>query len=326
MQDEAASAIEHTVTINGQAAGAARILVIQFSRDTFDRREDLRPGEHDPPLDLVFAVANRFLRRLRIVTAAAQISDLRQFETTGRIEYRRDDGSELDREPGLVRLRVFIHGRVEIVGVTPEIWRDTEELPMDFAAPRWTTLLLDARGLLPESVGPAIVLAFAALETLIDSALDILARGQFPERLWEWISARGERYELTPSVPEQYDVVLEGLSGQSLKADNVLWQALQNLRDARNSFVHDGQARIGRRPGRLVSEEDAARLIHHAFQIVDWIRDRLPEDARWPKFEHKNTIQVTMKLKRAESEEPVQAPGEVSPESDPPPVDSSPAD
>src|SRR5262245_28161411 len=83
------------ITINGLSARPARVLVIEFSRDAFDRRENLGPGEIDPPLEFVFTVANGFLRRLRMVTGAAHIGDLRPLNATGRIEYRRDDGSEL---------------------------------------------------------------------------------------------------------------------------------------------------------------------------------------------------------------------------------------
>jgi hypothetical protein len=84
------------------------------------------------------------------------------------------------------------------------------------------------------------VLGFTALEVRIEAALNELARlfGVRPD-VWEWLNDRGD-YRKEPSTVEQFDSLLKSVTGRTLKEDNRLWEAFQNLRKARNAFAHDG--------------------------------------------------------------------------------------
>ena len=174
------------------------------------------------------------------------------------------------------------------ISCDPKLWDLLHSLPDDFAAPAWSTLLIDARGALPH-VGTAVVLAATALEVLIAELLTKLAaQSTLPKKLWSWVNDRGD-WQKEPSVDEQYSVLLEVLTGHSLKEDNGLWEGLKNIRNARNSFVHEGCARIGRNP---VTNEDVAALIQKADLIAAKIREWLPENLRWPVFDHTVKLEV----------------------------------
>jgi serine/threonine protein kinase len=86
----------------------------------------------------------------------------------------------------------------------------------------------DAQGMMP-NVGAAITLAATWLEVFIGRPLDTLVN----------------------------DVVVQ--------PDLMLWEAFKNLRAARNSFVHEGVARIGQEP---VTKVVAAQLIGRARDIT----------------------------------------------------------
>ena len=67
----------------------------------------------------------------------------------------------------------------------------------------------------------------------------------------------------------------------------------QELRTARNTFVHEGVARVG---GRELSTSDAAQLLARCREIIDQVRKWLPIDQQWPEFKHdlKVTAQMTV--------------------------------
>jgi len=155
-------------------------------------------------------------------------------------------------------------------------------------------LLLDAYALLPQ-IGPAIVLAYTAIETRIAQALDRLAAltGLNP-LLWMWLTDRGD-FTKDPSTAEQLDVLSRALAGKSLKDDTGLWESFQNLRTARNRFVHEGMASIGKQ--RLaVDDNRAQQLINGAELIIDWIENLLPEDERRPRAQSPNPVTVARLL------------------------------
>jgi hypothetical protein len=143
-----------------------------------------------------------------------------------------------------------------------------------YEAPPWAELLLDAMDLDAE-LGPSLVLAATAVETRIANALDLLAGGKLSDRLWAWLRDREGDYIRTPSVAEQLDVLLEVLGGRSLKDDARLWAAGVHLRDARNSFVHEGRATFGKSK-QVVTREKARELIQQAGEIIDFIEGLLP--------------------------------------------------
>jgi len=110
-----------------------------------------------------------------------------------------------------------------------------------------------------------------------------------PRSLWTWINDRGD-YRKEPSVLDQYDTLLKVFTGRSLRDEAELWEALRNIKDARNSFVHEGKAMIGKRD---VSLADARALLAKAERIVQWVELFLPETARRPRLTQ--TIRIAVK-------------------------------
>lgn len=194
-------------------------------------------------------------------------------------------------EEGLVRGHGGLKFEVKILGITEAVWTDVREPVLDDTPP-WEGLLLDARSLLPR-IGPALVLAATALEVLISWVLDRLAeRGPIPKELWTWINERGD-YQREPSVEEQFGAILRICGGWSLKTDPKLWEAFKNLKAARNTFVHEGVAKIGKD---LVDVKRASELVNGAMRIVVRTWEQLPDDLRWPRFSHTVQFQVAMPL------------------------------
>jgi len=168
-----------------------------------------------------------------------------------------------------------------VIGLNQNIWSKVQTFPADYTLQIWDTLLLDAEALLPD-IGASITVANAAMETFISWCLDQLAPlANIPPDLWEWINSRGDWYK-EPSVNEQFDKLLQIFAGKSLKDEVQLWEALQNLRQARNSFTHGGKPLIGNKD---VTVELAYALIARAKEIVDWVEVLLPETHRRPKLD-----------------------------------------
>lgn len=292
---------EHVV-INDQPAFIADAMVLQFRKDSFVR--DIA-SEIDPSLETVGRWAAFFLDRLKFVAKAPQVRPVDIAACRWRYQYLNDDGTELPKEEGKVRGRGTAQFSWSYIACDPNLWELLHSLPEDFTAPAWNTLLVDARGALPH-VGTAVVLAATALEVLIAELLTKLAaESALPQRLWKWINDRGD-WQKEPSVEEQYSVLLEVLTGHSLKEDNGLWEGLKNIRNARNSFVHEGCARIGRTS---VSNEDAAALIQKADQIALKLREWLPENLKWPVFDHTVKIEVGKVILANPPSPPEPAPG-----------------
>jgi hypothetical protein len=83
------------------------------------------------------------------------------------------------------------------------------------------------------------------------------------------------------------------LTGHSLKEDSQLWESFQNLKSARNKFVHEGVARIGET---IVTEAKAMELVNRVNDIIKWVRRCLPEASKWPEFEIPVNTQVLHSL------------------------------
>jgi len=114
-------------------------------------------------------------------------------------------------------------------------------------------------------------MAYAALETFIEWALDILQEErQLPDKLWTWIKER-DHWTKEPSVSEQYGDLLFALTGRSLKDDAPLWMRFTELKKARNTLVHEGSA---------VEADKARTLIDNADKIIAWVELLLPEKHR----------------------------------------------
>lgn len=274
------------VQIDGRPAVLANLLQIDFLKHDFDRRHVTysRPEEleskGDPPIDLGFALANRFLGKLRTISRGVKVRPLSARSTAWRLDYLTDEGNELSPEDNKFRRRLASNFSVAIIAVNSAVWNKVDMLPNDFDPHIWDTLLLDAEALLPE-VGVSLIVAFAALETFIAWALDQLATpGEVKPQFWKWINDRGDPFK-EPYVNEQYDILLRIFTGKSLKDMPQLWESLQNLKSVRNSFVHEGKAVLG---GKQITVEVARLLIGRAIEIIEWVEFLLPEPKRRPKL------------------------------------------
>ena len=65
-------------------------------------------------------------------------------------------------------------------------------------------------------------------------------------------------------------------------AVKTLWESFRNLSKARNSFVHEGVAKID---GAVVTEIEARRLVGKADEILAFVKLNLPPDLQWPEYE-----------------------------------------
>ncbi len=269
------------VRLDGSGVLVANMLQIDFRKPDFDRiREQVSPeqdfGQGDPSGQLIFDIANSLLARLRSVMSSSHVKPLDGMATPWRLEYLADDGQPLPMQPPLIRHVYGASWTWRLTPVTKAIWDAARVLPRDFRPHAWASLLLDSETLLPD-IGAAIVVANAALEVFIAWSLDTLAaRSAVPMKLWRWINERRSFWQ-EPSVPEQFDILLDTLAGHSLKGQSRLWEGFQNLRDARNSFNHEGIPRVGKR---VLTLAEATELIVRAREIVDWVEGLLPEESR----------------------------------------------
>jgi hypothetical protein len=265
--------------IDGDPAFVSNGLTIDFLKEAFNRR---RGGEPDPPKALIVRALNSFLARLRYVTRGHLVQQVNRIPAPWRLRYLNDDESELQEDPELCRGLGSLSVTWSSININASTWQLLYELPPDYVAPVWDDLRLDAIAALPR-VGTSIVLAFAALETFIAHILDALAaHAKIDDTLWKWINNRGN-FLKDPSTEEQFDFVLRLLTGHSLADDTKLWQIFTNLRGARNRFVHEGVARIGKNEPPL-TEEQASGLVVGAGQIIDWTRQWLPDEVKWQQF------------------------------------------
>jgi hypothetical protein len=231
---------------------------------------------------------------LRYVTRAAQIRPIDFPESNRwRLDYLNDNGAELVQQEGLVRGRGAIAFSFQYIELTSAVWDNVHDLPPDFQPPTWDDLILDAHNALPE-IGPSVVLAATALEVFVGQILHFLAKtSTLPPDLWQWINHRDGEWLREPSVNEQFDLLLKVLAGYSLKEDATLWEAFQNLKAARNSFVHEGTARVGRT--RLTIDQ-TRRLLGKAVEIISGVRGRLPEELQWKTYEHRLKLQAKIPI------------------------------
>lgn len=274
------------VLINGKTALHADVITIVFQKDQFERGIS---SSIDPPLPLIQKSLNSFLERLKYVSKAPQVRPLDFEKSQWHLQYLNDDGSELEKAEGQLRGRGTRAFSFSFLGCDPALWDHLFTLPIDFEPPAWHALLVDSRGALPH-IGTALVLATTALEILIAEILNqLVKKTSVPPELWDWINGRGN-WQKEPSVDEQYDVLLRIMTGHSLKEDNTLWEGLKNLRSARNSFVHEGVAKLGRAK---LTVNDVLPMLNRADEIVSKIREWIPEDYRWPVIDHKITIQMS---------------------------------
>jgi hypothetical protein len=276
VRSERASTLDNAeqIKIEGVPAFQADALRFDFYKESFERG---RESPWDPPETVMRRVINSFILRLRHVTRAGQIRPLNFPFATWRLQYLNDDETELEKDENLVRARGSLSFSMTLIALNRKIWEDIHALPVDYEPPPWEGLLLDASAELP-SVGPALVLAASSLEVFIAHILDKLATLRtVPNDLWTWINQRGD-WLREPTNEEQYDSLLRFFTGHSLKEDLRLWESFRNLKAARNSFVHEGVAKIGGTP---VTIEIGKKLIGAAAEIIAKIREWIPRELHW---------------------------------------------
>jgi hypothetical protein len=261
----------------------ANLLKIDFKAPEFDRRRGHE--REDPPIDLVFSTANRWLGVLRTVLQSPNVRPVEASEWFWRLDYLTDAGEEL---PSSVEFFKMMSGRrfdkrVNILDKAQ--WELAVKSTVEADIPIYVPLMLDADAALPD-IGTAITLASTALETLIESHLRRLATAKCaPPELWTWITNRDFHLK-EPSTAEQFDTLLKMFSGKSLKDQPQLWTAFKNLNQARNGFVHGGRAEIG---DSSVTIDVAMKLVESTKEIIKWMEQLAPEGDRWwfdpPAFE-----------------------------------------
>ena len=269
---------EH-VLLNGRKTVLTNLLQIEYRRDTFCRDAHTQEGTpaDDPPVTHAFGVINGLLRRLRTVGQAARIREVDPTAVLWRFEYLNDDGTPLAHDQRYFRVRAGVSFRFEAQALLQAQWERIKALPIDYAPPPWDTLLLDAELMLPQ-IGPPLVLAFTAVETVAMATIDYLAgSSSTPPALWRWINERGPLK--VPTVEEQCGELLKVLAGRSVKDDAPLWESFKHLSTARNKFVHEGVATLA---GRTVTQSDALSMVTRAKEIVRFLEQFLPEEARRP--------------------------------------------
>ncbi len=274
------------VQIGDGPAIVGDVFRIDFLRESFDRRH----GSEDPPIELAFNLTNSWIRRFRVLSRAGWIKPLSQHSLPWKLEILNDDEVIVEPAEGQWRRRLGAVRHFQYAALDSYGWDAVATLPENYQAQPSDELLLDAYALLPQ-IGPAIVLAYSAVETRIAQALDRLAEltGVNPA-LWSWLINRGD-FTKDPSTAEQLDVLARTLGRRSLKDDARLWEGFQNLRSARNRFVHEGKASIGRERVEVNSEQ-AGQLVNSAELIIDWIENLLPQAERRPRVQSPNKISV----------------------------------
>jgi hypothetical protein len=262
-----------TTLIDGRRVAAVNVLRLDFVKAEFDRA--IQSASSDPPDDLIFGSANEVLAKLRVYSRASQIKPLIPARDACQVTYLTDDGKEVEEEDGKKRSHFYAHSGFSFPAITPEIVSLVTH--PDLGEPYvWDQLLLDSNALLPD-VGGAIVMASAALETFIAWALDVLHQErELPPGLWDWIKTR-DHFTKEPSVAEKFDTLLRIFTGRSLKDETELWRLYKELRNARNTLVHEGVATVGTTP---VDRAKARELIVGAEKTIKWVEQLLPAARR----------------------------------------------
>lgn len=273
------------ILINKVKGFLADVFCIDFQKDAFDRRTE---HECDPLPALINEVMQDFLIKAKFVLKGENISSVELEDTSWNLTYLNDDETELEKKEGFVRGRFGRSFKMSYMTLNNEIWENIHSIDDINIIPPWDELLLDAGKMLP-SVGPSVVLSATALEVFISNILNKLSNnGKIPEILWSWINDRGH-FIKEPSKAEEYDVLLKVLLGISLKENNALWEAFSNIKNARNSFVHEGVAKVG---NTIVNDKTAREYIYKCREIIEFIKVELPEEMKWPEYQHDIKVEM----------------------------------
>jgi hypothetical protein len=281
--------IAEGITMDGQQCYFADLLVLDFIAPDFDRT-DPRPEEKDkikdPPNETVFVLANEVLDRLRAVIRRGKIKPIHADRTHHLVQYLKDDGSALAMEADKVRMIVrmpLVWDTPAITEVTWNLAQNTAEVP---ALHKWDQLMLDAIAVMPDR-GAAIALMNVALETFAIWMNNILANHPSGEHsLYTYVNNR-EQWMQQPSVSDRFDGLLRALSGKSLKDNPSLWEAFKLIRNARNTFMHEGKVGYKKAVDDL-SVKEVYELIDSARDVIKWVEQLLPIEERRKKYPNAN--------------------------------------
>jgi hypothetical protein len=281
--------VDVTTEVGGVSPVRCDAIVVQIVAEEFDRRVESSQETLQSLRDVACDATNGLLERLRVLTRAVHLKPLSPENLLFRIVMLDDSETLLELEEGKWRESGTHRFLIRLTAVTAPIWQELVDLG-EYETPPWDELLLDAMDLDVE-LGPSVVLAATAVETRISTALDVLAADKLDSELWAWMNHRNDDFTKTPAVSEQLDQLLGSLGGRSLKDVPDLWEAGVQLRQARNSFVHEGCALLGKKTKVPVTREKARELVVKAGEIIDFIEGQLPVDQRRPRLV--NEVKVT---------------------------------
>jgi hypothetical protein len=281
--------VDATIDVGGVSPIRCDAIVVQIVAREFDRRVESSQETMLSLRSVACDATNGLLERLRVLTRAVHLKPLNPENLLYRIVMLDDSGIPVEPEEGKWRQFGTHRFLIRYTAVTAPIWQELVDLG-EYETPPWDELLLDAMDLDVE-LGPSVVLAATAVETRIATALDVLAADKLDSELWTWMNDRNDDFTKTPAVSEQLDQLLGSLGGRSLKDEPDLWEAGVQLRQARNSFVHEGRPLLGRKAKVPVTREKARELVVKAGEIIDFIEGLLPQEQRRPRLV--NDVQVS---------------------------------
>lgn len=290
-------------TIDDAAVFPANLLVLDFIATTFDRQaktpEENGVTKSDPPISLVFDLANDVIGRLRTITRGSDLRPIDEDSVSWTLDYLDNEGREVEVEDGLIRGVCGNHFSLKVLRVSDNIWKKAWELPEDHIAYPWDRLLLDAQALMPD-IGAVIAVVNAALETFAQWMNDELSvRSTLDPDLFDWLNDLAEKMK-GPSVPDRYDVLLKVFTGKSLKDEQPLWGALMKIRGARNNFMHRGKVAQTKKTEELTIDEVSV-LMEKANEIVNWVEALLPAELHRPKLNENYKMEVVVKKAQPET-------------------------
>ena len=252
------------VTFNGSNTTACDLLSLEVMEAS---EEDI-----DDAVDAAIRTANRWLRTYRVSLGEHSV----RYVSRDRNNWRADlmylrPGMEATKAYGAITIKM-----PPIPIITDEAWQGLASLGPDYEPQRWEELLTDAAGLLPD-IGPAVVLAYTALEVRIGALADTLASTSgMDEEFWKWLKSRDYMAQFT--TDEIVKKILLLWTGKSLSQEKGLWATFTELRKARNSFAHEGAAR--NLAGKLITVDVAYQLLHGARQVLEWLDELAPAAER----------------------------------------------
>ncbi len=111
------------IRVNDQPSLEANLLQIDFMAPDFDRRKTPeRVGYADPPLSVIFVVANQWLGVLRAVLRSPFMQPLNERQQFWRLDYLTDSGDALPEADGLFRMAYTFPIRVKLNALDKKYW------------------------------------------------------------------------------------------------------------------------------------------------------------------------------------------------------------